>query len=108
MRFGLELRSLLHLLVVRVRGARARVGVGVGPGSESGWSAGERTGGWVRRLARRCRDVCDPALTHSRRCGRLRDHERAIKRLESDASAIVGVVDELPKLKQEVRFMRSN
>jgi len=32
----------------------------------------------------------------------LRDHERMIKRLETDAAAIVGVVDELPKLKQEV------
>ena len=62
----------------------------------------------MHRAARRCQGVCDPARTHSRRCGRLRDHERAIKRLESDASAIVGVVDELPKLKQEVRFMRSN
>ena len=43
-----------------------------------------------------------PALTPARRRARLRDHERQIKRLETDASAIVGVVDELPKLKQEV------
>jgi len=43
-----------------------------------------------------------PALTLARRRARLRDHERQIKRLETDASAIVGVVDELPKLKQEV------
>ena len=42
------------------------------------------------------------AATPARRRARLRDHERQIKRLETDASAIVGVVDELPKLKQEV------
>ena len=39
---------------------------------------------------------------YSCRCGRLRGHERALKRLETDSIAIVGVVEELPNLKQEV------
>ena len=40
--------------------------------------------------------------TPSHRRGRLCDHERALKRLEADASAIVCVADELPNLKREV------